>query len=111
MSRDLVIIISPFVGVATKRSENIKYARKCMRDSLMRGEYPFAYHLLYTQTGILNDNDPQERHHGFRAGHAWMKHADLIAVYTDLGKSAGMLVDIAYAASLQKTIVYRRLGL
>ena len=110
MPRDLVIIISPFAGVATKRSENIKYARKCMRDSLMRGECPFAYHLLYPQTGILNDDDSQERFLGFVAGHAWMKKADVVAVYEDLGKSAGMIADIRFAHEFKKKVIYRKLG-
>jgi hypothetical protein len=47
-----VIIESPFAGDVKK---NIEYARKCMRDSLLRGEAPLASHLLYTQDGILDD--------------------------------------------------------
>ena len=45
-----VIIESPFAGNIRK---NINYARKCMKDCLMKGEYPFASHLLYTQKGII----------------------------------------------------------
>ena len=51
----LVYLESPYAGDVEK---NIKYARLCMKDSLDRGEYPFASHLLYTQENILNDNDP-----------------------------------------------------
>ncbi len=29
--------------------KNLLYARACVRDSLMRGEIPFASHLFYTQ--------------------------------------------------------------
>ena len=54
----LVYLESPYAGDVEK---NIKYARLCMKDSLDRGEYPFASHLLYTQENILNDNDPVER--------------------------------------------------
>ena len=40
---------------------NIRYARACVRDSLLRGEVPFASHLFYTQGGILDDNVKEER--------------------------------------------------
>ena len=53
----LVIMESPFTGNTEK---NIKYARKCMRDCFMRGELPFASQLLYTQDGILADNNPKD---------------------------------------------------
>ena len=57
----LVMIESPFAGEV---DTNIKFARACMRDSLFRGESPFAMHLLSTQDGILNDeirNSKSER--------------------------------------------------
>ena len=75
----LVIIESPFAGDV---DTNIKFARACMRDSLDRGESPFAMHLLYTQEGILNDNVPEERNRGIEAGLAWGKHASKTVVYT-----------------------------
>ena len=50
----IVIIESPFAGDVDK---NIEYARKCVRDSLNRGEAPSASHLLYTQPGILDDDE------------------------------------------------------
>lgn len=56
----LVIIESPFAGDVEK---NTRYARACVRDSLLRGEAPIASHLLYTQGGILNDDVPAERQH------------------------------------------------
>ncbi len=46
----LVILETPYRGNSYSDLEgNIEYARKCMRDSLFRGEFPFASHLLYTQ--------------------------------------------------------------
>ena len=80
-----VILESPFAGDV---SANIEYARACVRHSLLRGEAPLASHLLYTQPGILNDDDRDERAHGINAGHAWLHLADAIAVYTDRGISA-----------------------
>ena len=87
----LVIIESPYAadtpeGVAA----NVDYARRCVADSLARGEAPFASHLLYTQEGILDDTIPEQRTQGIRAGFAWGVCADLRAFYVDRGMSAGM---------------------
>lgn len=92
----LVIIESPYAGDVEK---NIEYARKCVRDSLMRGEAPIASHLLYTQDGILDDNIPEQRKLGIDAGLAWRKVAELSAVYCDLGISRGMEYNINAAVS------------
>lgn len=61
-----VILESPYSGDI---ETNIAYARRCMRDSLLRGEAPIASHLLYTQ--VLKDDDVQERAQGILAGHIW----------------------------------------
>jgi hypothetical protein len=63
---DLVIIESPLAGDFER---NIRYARWCMFDCLMRGEAPFASHLLYPQ--CLDDRDPGHRKLGIEAGFAW----------------------------------------
>ena len=54
----------------------------------MRGEAPFASHLLYTQ--MLDDLVPEEREMGIEAGLAIGKFAALTAVYIDRGISNGM---------------------
>jgi hypothetical protein len=82
-----VILESPYAGDIERNTE---YARKCVRDSLLRGEAPIASHLLYTQPGILREEIPEERQHGIDAGHAWLRFAWLMAVYTDYGISRGM---------------------
>ena len=56
----------------------------------MRGESPIASHLLYTQAGVLNDDDPEERQRGIDAGLAWRKFAYCSVVYYDRGISDGM---------------------
>lgn len=89
-----VILESPFSGFVER---NIKYARLCVRDSLMRGESPIASHLLYTQDGILNDNIEEERMHGINAGLEWKKVADLQVFYIDYGISKGMQYGMDYA--------------
>jgi hypothetical protein len=84
----LVILESPYAG---NIELNTAYARQAMRDSLERGEYPIASHLLYTQPGILDENKPQEREWGITAGLAWRKVADRAVFYIDLGWSRGMI--------------------
>lgn len=90
----LVILESPFAGDVDR---NIEYARRCVADSLSRGEAPLASHLLYTQPGILDDTDPEQRSQGINAGHAWVHLADRMVVYTDRGISAGMRAGMAVA--------------
>lgn len=84
----LVLLESPFAGEV---EPNVAYARQCVRDSLLRGEHPIASHLLYTQPGILNDDDPADRKRGIEAGLAWRKAAGKAVFYTGRGWSIGML--------------------
>jgi hypothetical protein len=100
----LVIIESPFAGDV---EANTEYARRCVRDSLSRGEAPIASHLLYTQPGILDDDVPSERQWGIDAGLAWRVVAEASVVYTDRGISRGMEYGIAAAEKAGKAIEYR----
>ena len=100
----LVIVESPFAG---NQRRNRAYLRACLRDSLRRGEFPFASHAIYPQ--ILNDGDPEERALGIRAGLEWGKHADATAVYGDLGISKGMALGIAHATERGRPVVLRYL--
>lgn len=84
----LVIIESPYAGDI---EANTEYARAAMRDSLERGEYPLASHLLYPQPGILDEFNPTEREWGIRAGLAWRAVAEKAVFYVDRGWSGGML--------------------
>lgn len=90
----LVILESPYAGDI---EANVAYARACVRDSLSRGEAPIASHLLYTQPGILRDDDPEERQWGIDAGLAWGAVATATVVYTDKGISRGMAYGIEAA--------------
>ncbi len=102
----LVILESPYAGNVER---NLAYLRKCLRDSLLRGECPIASHGLYTQPGVLNDNDPIEKIIGIDAGLSWIEKADATVVYTDLGLSQGMKYGIKAAVNVKKTIDYRKL--
>jgi len=83
-----VIIESPYAGTKKQMQKNINYARACMRDSLSRGEAPFASHIIYGW--ILDDHKDDERRRGMEAGFEWGRTAELIAVYVDNGISPGM---------------------
>lgn len=106
----LVFVESPFGNDdPLVVEENIKYARAAVRDSLMRGESPFASHLLHTQPGILDDQTPDERALGIAAGLAWAEKADLTAVYIDLGISKGMQQGIQHAELWGRPVEWRRI--
>lgn len=90
-----VVIVSPYSGDVEK---NLRYLRAAMRDCLLRGEAPFAGHGLFTQEGVLDDSDAEERALGMKAHQAWMDACDLVVAYTDKGHSPGMVEDL-FAAS------------
>lgn len=93
---DLVIIESPYAPTEHKTTEqNVEYARACMKDSLLRGEAPYASHLLYTQEGVLDDTVPTERALGIRAGFEFKKLDIKTVFYLDYGMSKGMALALA----------------
>jgi hypothetical protein len=98
-----VIVESPFRG----GWKNVLYSRRCVMDSLSRGESPYASHLLYAQRGMLDDKDQDQRMRGIEAANVWLEVCDFIAVYGDLGVSTGMLFGIVKAAHLNKPIHLR----
>lgn len=98
-----VIVESPFAGGFA----NVKYARRAVRDCLERGESPYASHLLYTQKGILDDANPEERKRGIDAAIGWLEVADYVVVYLDRGMSKGMMLGIVRAVKLGKQLRLR----
>lgn len=99
-----VILESPYAGDVER---NVRYARACLRDSLLRGEAPLASHLLYTQ--VLDDTDREEREMGIEAGLVWGTEASATVVYTDLGISPGMQYGIDRAVREMRTVEFRNL--
>jgi hypothetical protein len=81
------VIESPYAGDV---AANVAYAKRCVIDSLKRGEAPYASHLFFTQDGLLDDLRPDERRLGIEAGLAWGACAERVAVYVDRGISQGM---------------------
>lgn len=83
------------------------YLARALRDSLYRGESPFASHGLYTLA--LDDDKPEQRELGIKAGFEYMLDADKVVVYYDRGFSAGMVDGINYAIAVGKPIEFRSL--
>lgn len=104
-----VMIESPYKAISLDQFyANLGYARAATEDSLRRGEAPFAMHLFYP--AFLHDGNPDERAQGIACGQQWLRAADLIAVYGDMGVSPGMKSSIELAQSLGIPIEYRLLG-
>jgi len=99
-----VILESPYAGNVER---NVAYARTCLRHSLSLGEAPIASHLLYTQPGVLRDDDEIERQWGIDAGLAWAALASATVVYIDLGISRGMKYGIDHALRAGRPIEWR----
>ena len=98
MGKPLIVQIeSPFAGDIPA---NIAYARACIKDSIERGEAPFASHLLYTQPGVLEDDNPEQRKLGIETGWAFMRVCDRVVFYTDRGMSSGMEAALRRAQQL-----------
>ena len=99
-----IIIESPYAGEV---AGNEAYLRRCLADSLARGEAPFASHGLYTQPGVLRDDDPEERRRGVEAGFAWGEVAEAVVFYTDRGMSPGMALGLERAKSSGQCVELR----
>lgn len=89
---------------------NKKFTLACMRDCFIRGEAPYASHVIYAQTHILDDFQSNERAIGMHAGFLWGDLGELTVVYTDLGISSGMEMGINHAKKINRKIEYRTLG-
>ena len=99
-----VMLESPYAGDV---EANEDYARRCMLDSIRRGEAPMVGHLLYTQ--VLRDANPTERKMGIRAHLAWLRRSKGVVLCTDRGTSPGMKEAIELGLSLGVPIADRKL--
>lgn len=102
VTRRLVYLESPFAG---DRVRNAAYLKAAMRDSIARGEAPFASHAMYVQ--FLDDNVSEERAMGIEAGLAWGLKAKATVVYMDLGISPGMRLGIDRAHEAGRPVEQR----
>jgi len=100
-----VIIESPYAGHVYR---NMEYLRRCVVDSLSRGESPYASHAFFTQ--FLDDKVPEERKLGIEAGLAWASAAESVIVYLDYGISGGMKFGIDRHKAEGRAITFRHIG-
>lgn len=111
--RPRVIIESPYRAIdgddpIAGITVNLRYLDACIRDSLGRGEAPFASHAIYPR--VLEDAVDEERNTGIEAGFLWHWVAHRMVVYTDRGVSDGMRRGIENAEKAGLPIVFRMLG-
>lgn len=101
-----VIIESPYAGDIRGNTE---YLKRCLRDSIDRGEAPLASHLLYPF--VLREDLKDERQLGIELGFEWWYGARCIVFYIDKGWSSGMLTALERAKRFGKDIEFRRLNI
>jgi hypothetical protein len=120
-SRVPVILESPYAG---DRATNDEYLIRAMRDSISRGEAPFASHRMYP--GVLDDDISDQRKIGIECGLAWAQlyivnnytsigtpsnWAKLKAViYIDYGITDGMALGINHHSKFGTKIECRKIG-
>lgn len=120
MSHKRVTIESPYAcpSCSTKKKpcscgrveKHLAYLRAAMRDCFDRGEIPFASHALYTQPGVLDDDNPDERKLGIEGGFSWASHCHHVAFYCDMGWSRGMRLAKEHWHAKGKRVHERYLG-
>jgi hypothetical protein len=86
----LVVIESPWAGLGAGERA-LDYLRNCIRDSLARGEIPWASHAMLAHTRALYEEDEDQRAEGLETNREMIRcHAQLVVFYTDHGMSPGM---------------------
>jgi hypothetical protein len=109
-ARPLVIIESPCAASPTHSWDaHMDYLAEALRHSaLQMHEAPIASHGLFAFSHAFDDASEHERHVGMLSGWAWMRAAQKLIVYADLGISPGMQQAIALAPFFpQLQILYR----
>jgi len=97
----LIGIISPYSG---DTAANLTYLRQIMAAVLVEGYAPVAGHAMYTQPGVLDDNDLEQRMQGIAAGQELYRVCDVVRVYTERGISDGMWADIEFCRKICKPL-------
>lgn len=110
-----VFVESPYSGDIPA---NTAYARKCVVDSLKRGEAPVALHLLYTALPdgeFVSDSTPIEgmpgREKCLERCRAMRNKCDLVVFYVDKGWSHGMKQALEEVIADSRPYIFRSLDL
>jgi hypothetical protein len=94
----LVVIESPYTGDVER---NVAYLQRCIKNSIERGEAPFASHQMYTTA--LDDENEEQRNLGIECGYTWLREAHCQAFYLDHGWSRGMIEAWRIGWAMQKS--------
>jgi len=100
-----IVICSPWRGDTALHA---RYLDACLADSYRRGEAPIAAHAIGPR--VLREEIEEERARGIQAGLAWIRCADALVVYVDLGISEGMVREAEEACAHGIPIEERSLG-
>lgn len=96
----ITIVESPYTTTRASPLECVRYACWACFDCVMRGEAPFASHLLYAQ--ILPETK-HSRQIGLAMRDTIAKATmGLVAQYTDLGVTPGMVRDVDCTAVVEQ---------
>lgn len=91
------------------RWRNMRYAMLCVKESIARGEAPYASHVFFDRRGLLDDADPSQRRVGMECGLSWSAQAAIFAFYVDRGFSSGMSAAYLVAIRSGAVVSVRRL--
>lgn len=103
-SRRAIVIESPFKDEPMA----LHYLGECVKDSIARGEAPFASHGFYTRW--LEDSDSTQRAQGIECQLALIRSTGRAVFYTDLGISKGMQEALQFCNRSGISIEFRELG-
>lgn len=113
MSNNTVFIESPFSGDIPA---NLAYARRCVMDSIQRGEAPVALHLIYPALPdgeFVSDSTPVEGMPGreacLKCCRAVRNKMDLVVFYVDKGWSGGMKQALDEVIADSRPYIFRSL--
>jgi len=108
-NRKAAVILSPFMAEDPSQARRMeRYAKRCLQDSVLKNEAPVANHYFYYE--VLNSNLSIERDIGLQSQLIWIKHADLVVVYIDMGITQAMELAINVAKIANKRLEYRSIG-
>jgi hypothetical protein len=118
----LVVIESPWAGLGADKVESLAdmercqafiYLRACIRDSLSRGEIPWASHAMLALTRALYEEDPDQRQEGIDLNKQLIKSEaiKLVVLYEDFGISRGMKEALIWSRIHGKPVEFRTIYL
>lgn len=104
--RSRVYIATPY-RTETMRDSYDRYLLKCIEDSILKGEAPYAPHVYLPKLKLCDDRTTEGRRIGMEVGQKFLNICQLLAVYKDFGISEGMQMEMDTAKNLKIPINIR----